>query len=86
MYENGYRYLGLEALIDIEINDRKFPTLESGFYTVELEFGNFIKQALDLGFIIFGYEAPQEANWDTDNWKNREIGQAQNIYRFMQKS
>ncbi|MET0300882.1 MAG: hypothetical protein ABW036_14015, partial [Flavitalea sp.] len=31
LYNNGYRYLGLEALDDEEINKRKFPTEESGY-------------------------------------------------------
>ncbi len=84
LYDNGYRYLGLEALNDNQINDRKFATIESGYYTSEPEFGNFIKEALDLGFTLFGYEASETDNWDTDKWKNREIAQAQNIYKFMQ--
>lgn len=84
LYDNGYRYLGLEALDDNQINDRKFATIESGYYTSEPEFGNFIKEALDLGFTLFGYEASETDNWDTDKWKNREIAQAQNIYKFMQ--
>ena len=84
LYANGYRYLGLEALDDAIINERRFPTLESGFYTSEPEFGNFIKEALNIGFIVFGYEATKGDQWDTDQWKNREIAQAQNINTFMQ--
>jgi len=33
LYKNGYRYLGLEALNDVQINQRNFATLESGYYT-----------------------------------------------------
>lgn len=84
LYDNGYRYLGFEALNDNQINQRKFGTLESGYYTSEPEFGNLIKEALDLGFILFGYEESETDNWDTDKWKNREIAQAQNIFKFMQ--
>lgn len=83
LYINGYRYLGLEALDDLLINQRGFATLESGIYTSEPTFGNFIKEALALGFTIFGYEASEKDNWDNDPWKNREIAQAQNIYSFM---
>lgn len=83
LYKNGYRYLGLEALDDNQINERKLATIESGYYTSEPEFGNFIKEALDLGFTLFGYEATENDNWDVDKWKNREIAQAQNIYKFM---
>src|SRR5690606_5251139 len=35
LYDNGYRYLGLEALFDSVINDRNYPTIESGYYTSE---------------------------------------------------
>lgn len=81
LYENGYRYLGLEALGDDSINIRKFPIIHSGFYTSEPQFGNFIKTALDLGFILFKYEAESGKNG-----KEREIEQAENIYKFMQKN
>lgn len=81
LYENGYRYIGIEALFDESINNRKFPTIKSGFYTSEPQFANFIKTALDLGFILFSYEAEQGKNG-----KEREIGQAENIYKFMQSN
>lgn len=86
LYKNGYRYLGLEALTDSLINVRKYPILESGFYTSEPQFGNFIKEALEVGFTVFGYETTEDANWDSDGWKNREIAQARNIYHFMQNN
>ncbi len=78
LYDNGYRYLGLEALFDSSINTRKFPVMESGIYTREPEFGNMISAALKLGFIVFGYEASAGKNG-----KEREIEQAQNIKRFI---
>jgi len=78
LYANGYRYLGLEALHDTLINKRKFPVLESGFYTREPEFGNLLSEALKIGFTVFGYEAS-----DGKNGKEREIEQAQNIKRFI---
>ncbi|MDR6524956.1 hypothetical protein J2787_000326 [Chryseobacterium rhizosphaerae] len=81
LYENGYRYLGIEALGDDSINIRKFPTTQSGFYTSEPQFGNLIKTALDLGFTLFKYEAEQGKNG-----KEREMEQAENIYKFMQKN
>lgn len=81
LYKNGYRYLGIEALGDDLINIRKFPTTKSGFYTSEPQFGIFIKTALDLGFTLFGYEAEYG-----ENGKYREIRQADNINRFMQKN
>lgn len=77
LYDNGYRYLGLEALFDTLVNQRKFPTIESGYYTKEPEFGNLISTALHLGFTVFGYD-------DTGrNGKEREIAQARNIADFI---
>lgn len=79
MYENGYRYLGLEALFDSTINERKFPVIKSGYYTKEPEFGNLISEALKMGFTLFSYEASEGKNG-----KNREIEQAENIQKFIE--
>src|SRR5690606_17379848 len=49
LYDNGYRYLGLEALFDSTINERKYPVIETGYYTKEPEFGNLITEALKVG-------------------------------------
>lgn len=78
LYQNGYRYLGLEALQDTLINNRKFPVLNSGFYTKEPEFGNLLYEALKIGYTIFGYEASKGKNG-----KEREIEQAKNIKLFI---
>ncbi len=79
LYDNGYRYLGLEALFDSTINDRKYPIIDSGYYTKEPEFGSLIAEALNLGFTLFSYEAAQGKNG-----KEREIEQAENIQKFIQ--
>jgi hypothetical protein len=84
LYRQGYRYLGLEALHDDSLDTRGYPTPESGYYTKEPEFGNFIREALALGFTVFGYEERETDKFDDDPWKNREIAQAQRIYHFMQ--
>jgi hypothetical protein len=79
LYDNGYRYLGLEALFESTINDRKFPVIESGYYTKEPEFGNLISEALKIGYTLFKYEASEGKNG-----KEREIEQAQNIQNFIE--
>lgn len=79
LYDNGYRYLGLEALFDTTINERKYPVIESGYYTKEPEFGNLIYTALNIGFTLFGYDDFEH------NGKEREIGQARNIVNFIEK-
>lgn len=83
LYDNGYRFLGLEALSDSLINKRKFPVLESGFYTKEPQFGNLISEALKIGFAVFGYEDFSNPNM---TGKEREIKQAQNITKWIKEN
>lgn len=79
LYNNGYRYLGLEALFDTDTNTRKYATTDSGYYTKEPEFGTLINQAIAIGFKLFKYEAAQGKNG-----KEREIEQAENIQKFIE--
>lgn len=79
LYDKGYRYLGLETLASDSVNVTKFAVLSSGYYTKEPEFGNLIYNALKIGFRLFPYEAE-------GNNKEREIGEAKNIFDFMQKN
>ena len=79
LYENGYRYLGLEALAeDSLLNLRKWPKVGDGYYTNEPQFGNLIREALRLGFNVFGYES-------TEKGKARERGQAMNILKILEE-
>jgi len=79
--EKGFEYFGLEALNrEDSINERKFPIQSSGSYTSEPEFGNLLREAVELGYFVFGYEAGFGKNG-----KEREIEQAQNIKRILDK-
>lgn len=75
--EIGYKYLALEALDvkqDSLLNiENAYPTLKTGFYTSEQNYSNLIRKAKELGFEFVAYE-----NFDSS--KDREIGQADNIY------
>lgn len=75
--EIGYNYLALEALNtnqDSILNlPNTYPTLETGFYTSEQNFANLIRKAKELGFEFIAYES-------SEDHKNREIGQAENLY------
>jgi hypothetical protein len=75
-YDLGYRYLALEALFENNklLNDRKYPLQKSGFYTQEPEMADLIREAIKLGFYVFGY--------DSFGKGNRELNQAQNIYNI----
>ncbi|QHL87905.1 hypothetical protein GU926_10870 [Nibribacter ruber] len=80
LYKQGYRYLGLEALdqTDSLINQRQYPVQESGYYTKEPQMGSLVREALRLGYTVFGYDAE-------GNGKEREINQARNIQKMLQK-
>ncbi|MBZ9629787.1 hypothetical protein LB465_03265 [Salegentibacter sp. LM13S] len=78
----GYTHLALEALNqnqDRKINQRGYPTFNSGYYIREPNFGQFIRKAKELGFVLVGYE---NQNQDI----NRELGQAQNIAQVLEQN
>lgn len=73
LYQQGFRYLALEALgDDAELPRRGYPTLASGFYVREPQLANLVREALALGFTLVPYETLAD---------DREQGQAQNLYR-----
>ncbi|WP_162056172.1 hypothetical protein [Pontibacter pamirensis] len=73
----GYTHLALEALgagQDSLLNlSDGFPTLETGFYTREQNYGNLLRKAKALGFTFVAYE-------NTVNDTDREVAQAENLY------
>lgn len=80
LYKNGYRYFGVEALSDPYINQRQFPILSSGnTYIQESQYANLVKEALDIGFIVFGYD---EGNYQKKG-KEIQIMQAKNIAKII---
>ena len=81
LYDNGYRFFGLEALSDTLINNRKYPVLESGYYTQEPQMANLLQEAIEIGFKLFTYEPD-----DNSNGKQREIGQAENIAKVIREN
>ncbi len=81
LYNNGYRFLGLEALSDTLINGRGIPVMKSGYYIKEPEFGNLLSEALKIGFTLFEYEASEGKNGN-----EREMEQAENIAKIMGKN
>ena len=81
LYKNGYRFFGLEALSDTLINERKFPTLKTGYYVKEPQMANLIREALQIGFTLFEYEAAEGKND-----KDREIEEAENIKKIIDEN
>lgn len=81
-YENGYRYLGLETLDrkDSLLNQRNYPIIDSGWYSQEPQFGDLLREALKIGYILFPYETERMGNTTIEE---RETDQANNIKAFM---
>ncbi|WP_291125236.1 hypothetical protein [Flavobacterium sp. UBA6031] len=73
LYGEGFRYLAVEAIGENQdsLNIRRYPLQKTGFYTKEPQFGNFIRNALQMGFEIVAYD---------EFTQDRERKQAENIY------
>lgn len=73
LYNEGFRYFGLEAISEIKaIDSMSFPVQSSGFYTSESTMANLIREAKKIGFTVFEY--------DDFNTEDRETTQANNVY------
>jgi len=85
LYDKGFRYFGAETLDhgDKGLNQRDYSILTSGFYTSEPQYGELIRTALTIGFRAFAYEANEDGVFR--NGKEREIRQAENIRKVLQK-
>jgi len=84
LYNRGYRHLGIETFWASNYSDsilsvNGYPTLKNGFYSKEPQYGNFIREAVSIGFQIFGYESSGHTNG-----KEREINQAINIKNYIE--
>ncbi|MEL7148896.1 MAG: hypothetical protein AAFO69_21150 [Bacteroidota bacterium] len=77
LWDRGYRYLALEALgyNDPNLNDRTYPTYQSGYYIRESTFANLIRKALEIGYQLIPYETRVFDQGDTF----RDYQQAKNI-------
>lgn len=86
LYDNGYRYFGLETLsnstidsshimLDTLLQERGYPLNSpiTGTYIKEPQMANLIREALAIGFTIFAYERVVPGD--------RELIQARNIKR-----
>lgn len=72
----GFQYLALEALAPEQehvVNRHKEINLQTGFYTQEQQYAKLLRKALDLEFTLVAYE-------NTDPAKDREAGQADNLF------
>lgn len=97
LYSQGYRYFGAETLIKDSCY-KKYPTRNSGFYSIEPAYGDLIRLALETGFTVFAYEEDgtdlpdsnfvnqeQQAHQIDRDFILREIAQAHHIHRILEK-
>jgi hypothetical protein len=88
LYEQGFRYFGAETLAKYDmgrLNFSKYPIENSGYYTHEPLYGNLIREALKVGFEVFAYETERMGNSDSAGINLREIDQARNIKKVLDK-
>lgn len=83
LYDQGYKNLGLEALgngiyLDTMLNSRKYPIQNTGHYVKDPQFGDLVREALEIGYHVFAYE-----NMSGETAKQREIEQARNIEQVL---
>jgi hypothetical protein len=93
LFANGYRILAIEGVsaFDTLLNTRKYPTNQTGFYTREPNFASLIRDALELGFKIFPYDASPDCskcnNTDANCCFNlRELAQASNLRNIIENN
>ena len=84
LYDQGFRYLAVEALGegDDQLNHRGYPIRETGGYVSDVVFGELIRTALTIGYEVVPYEASSEQWQPTDTMTSqqaRDYGQAQNL-------
>jgi len=85
LFDIGYKNIGFEALsngeyLDSFLMERKYPILDTGYYVKDPQFGDLVRSALEIGFYVFPYE-----DINHNNGKQREIEQAKNIQREIDK-
>ncbi len=81
LFDLGYTNLGLETLstsdsLNQALNKRKYPILEDGNYIKEPQFGNLVREALEIGYHLFSYDTLTRGDQSI-----REIIEARNIQK-----
>jgi hypothetical protein len=88
--DSGFTYLAVETISEDEaaLAARGYPVLGTGTYTRDPVFGDLIRRALDLGYVVFGYDAGPEVmqprpddQSPLDAINRREHAQAVNIVK-----
>ncbi len=91
LYKAGFRYFSAETISNYdvsikEIQKNKYPTINSGYYIRETLYGNLVREAINEGFEIFGYETTRLGSIDSSGINLREVDQAKNIKKILDKN
>ncbi len=80
----GFDHFAVEGLdaADTGLAARGYPTEKSGYYTQEPLYGEIVREALRLGFVVHAYE-PQDAGLMAP--QDRETAQAQALRAILEK-
>ena len=80
--EQGYTYFAAETLYrtDKDLQQRGYPTPDSGFYVNEPLYGEMVRTALRLGYKIVAYDVENAGAGDA-----RELAGAQNLYHIFKQ-
>ncbi|HZW52149.1 MAG TPA: hypothetical protein VFF05_09815 [Rudaea sp.] len=78
----GFNYFAAETLYrnDKALNQRGYPTPDSGFYIDEPLYGEMVRTALKLGFKVVAYDVENAGAGDP-----RELSGAQNLYHVFKQ-
>jgi hypothetical protein len=84
--EIGFSYLACETFSDYteDTRLRGYPTTDTGSYTREPLFADFVRRSLSLGYTPIAYESHKTQKWEDDpgdEINEREQHQAENLMR-----
>ncbi|WP_343701631.1 hypothetical protein [Chitinophaga sp.] len=87
LYNAGYRYFALETLgpFDDEINNRKYPVAQDGYYSLEPLYADMVRTALQIGYRLVYYEFSGTCTGREDCIMKREQHQAEQLHQVLQK-
>lgn len=73
---------------DSLLNERGYPILDSGFLLKEPQYGNLVRNALKIGYKVYGYEHPEDKTKKDfmERLQSRETGQAKNIIKILNEN
>ena len=82
MRAEGFNWFAAETLYrnDKELNQRGYPTPDSGFYIDEPLYGEMVRTALKLGYKVVAYDVENAGSGDA-----RELAGAQNLYHVFKQ-